>query len=55
MTDPVLLLARNGAVATLTLNRPGTKNALNVELVDALDRALREVVDDPTVRAVARL
>jgi 2-(1,2-epoxy-1,2-dihydrophenyl)acetyl-CoA isomerase len=52
MTDPVLLVERTGPVATLTLNRPGTKNALNTELVAALGEATASVVKDDTVRAV---
>lgn len=40
-------------VATLTLNRPGKRNALNGELVDALHDALGEVAADPEVRVVA--
>ncbi len=53
MTDePVLLLDRAGAVATLTLNRPSTKNALSRELVRALGEALEEVTADASVRAV---
>jgi enoyl-CoA hydratase/carnithine racemase len=52
MSDPVLLIARSGAVATLTLNRPGTKNALNPDLIEALEKGLDEVIADPSVRAV---
>jgi enoyl-CoA hydratase/carnithine racemase len=52
MTDPVLLVERAGPVATLTLNRPGTKNALNSELVAALGDATASVVADDAVRAV---
>ena len=52
MTDPVLLVERAGPVATLTLNRPGTKNALNSELVAALGEATASVVADDAVRAV---
>ena len=52
MTDPVLLVDRAGAVATLTLNRPSTKNALNPELATALAKAIPEVATDRSVRAV---
>jgi enoyl-CoA hydratase/carnithine racemase len=52
MSPPVLLLERAGAVATLTLNRPGTKNALNPELVEALSGGLTEVAEDASIRAV---
>jgi 2-(1,2-epoxy-1,2-dihydrophenyl)acetyl-CoA isomerase len=52
MSDPVLLVERAGAVATLTLNRPGTKNALNPELIDALAKGLDDVIADRSVRAV---
>jgi len=52
MSEPVLVLERKGAVATLTLNRPATKNALNPELIQELGRALTEVIDDPSIRAV---
>ncbi len=43
---------RNGAVATLVLNRPDTLNALNVLLVRQLRQALDEAGNDPTVGAV---
>ncbi len=52
MTDPVLRVDRGGAIATLTLNRPSTKNALNPELIEALSAALSDVMEDPTVRVV---
>jgi 2-(1,2-epoxy-1,2-dihydrophenyl)acetyl-CoA isomerase len=52
MTDPVLLVERTGPVATLTLNRPATKNALNTELVEAFGEATASVVKDDGVRAV---
>jgi len=50
--EPVLLVERRAAVATLTLSRPATKNALTRELVLELGRALAEVNDDESVRAV---
>jgi 2-(1,2-epoxy-1,2-dihydrophenyl)acetyl-CoA isomerase len=52
MTEPVLLTHRSGPVATLTLNRPETKNALNPELISALGRGLAEVIEAPDVRVV---
>lgn len=52
MAEPVLLLDRSGAVATVTLNRPSTRNALNAELVTALSTTLPEITRDRTVRAV---
>jgi methylglutaconyl-CoA hydratase len=39
-------------IATLTLNRPSKRNALNGELVDALHDAVGEVAGDPGVRLV---
>lgn len=50
--DPVLLVERHASVVTLTLNRPGTKNALSRELVLELGRALAEVEADESIRAV---
>ncbi|MDQ1656689.1 MAG: 2-(1,2-epoxy,2-dihydrophenyl)acetyl-CoA isomerase, partial [Cryptosporangiaceae bacterium] len=51
MTEP-LLLDRAGGVATLTLNRPSSLNALSLALKESLIGALAEVRDDPSVRAV---
>jgi methylglutaconyl-CoA hydratase len=53
MTDDVLAVDVSEGVATLTLNRPEKRNALNGELVDALHDALGEVAGDPEVRVVA--
>ena len=47
-----LLLARDGAVAVLTLNRPEKLNALNARTIDELRRALLELRHDEAVRAV---
>jgi 2-(1,2-epoxy-1,2-dihydrophenyl)acetyl-CoA isomerase len=51
MSD-VLLIDRTDAVATLTLNRKETMNALSIELKLALRAGLEEVAADPSVRAV---
>jgi len=47
-----LLIERDGAVATLTVNRPKVLNALNAPTMDELRRALRELRGDDQVRAV---
>jgi methylglutaconyl-CoA hydratase len=45
-------LAREGAVVTLTLQRPDRRNALDPGLLGALAEAIAAVVDDPGVRVV---
>ncbi|MEQ1757884.1 MAG: enoyl-CoA hydratase-related protein [Vicinamibacterales bacterium] len=52
MTFENLLLARDGAVSLLTLNRPSVLNALSVPLLSELDRALSAISDDATMRVV---
>jgi enoyl-CoA hydratase len=47
-----LLLERDGAVATITINRPKVLNALNTQTLDELRRALLDVRRDDSVRAV---
>lgn len=51
MTDSVLC-DLDGAVATITLNRPEARNALTAEMKDGLLRALRGYAADAAVRAV---
>src|SRR5581483_12370995 len=48
MSD-VLQIGRDGAVVTLTLNRPDKLNALNAELVGALKEAFDRLAKDPSV------
>lgn len=45
----VLLTERDGALATLTLNRPDKRNALSIELRFAIAEALAELAADDTV------
>src|SRR5215472_911146 len=52
MPYKTLLLDRADAVATITLNRPDTYNALNLALGRDLFDAVLEVDDDPGVRCV---
>lgn len=51
MTDTVLL-ASDGPVATLTLNRPKVLNAINSEMIDDLTSALDRIEADPALRVV---
>ncbi|RIL05343.1 MAG: enoyl-CoA hydratase [Proteobacteria bacterium] len=48
----MLLTARDGGIATFTLNRPGAMNALSRELRAALAHAFRCVADDADVGVV---
>jgi enoyl-CoA hydratase/carnithine racemase len=47
-----LLLERDGAVATVTINRPKVLNALNTPTLDDLRRAILELKADAAVRAI---
>jgi 2-(1,2-epoxy-1,2-dihydrophenyl)acetyl-CoA isomerase len=51
MTDPVLL-AREGPVATLTLNRPASLNALDATMIDALAAHSVALASDAALRCV---
>ena len=48
----VVLLERDGAVATITLNRPDAMNAIDMAMRDALPARLLEAERDPAVRAI---
>ncbi|MCJ2013746.1 enoyl-CoA hydratase [Methylobacterium sp. J-076] len=50
--EPVLLRQDEGGVATLTLNRPGARNALSLGLMGALLDALGAIRSDDSVRVV---
>lgn len=51
MADPVLLEVRDG-VATITLNRPGAMNSLDVATKERLREVVGAVAEDPEARAV---
>ena len=51
MTD-VVLTARDGAVLTITLNRPDKLNSFNPEMHQLLRQALERAHDEDAVRAV---
>jgi len=50
--DQPLLVAREGAVALLTLNRPEVRNALSPWLYAELEQAVRALGHDPEVRCL---
>ena len=50
MAEPALLYEKKDGIATLTLNRPEQRNALNPELMVRLADAWQDVNDDPAVR-----
>jgi enoyl-CoA hydratase/carnithine racemase len=50
VSESALLVARDGPIARLTLNRPAHRNALSRELLSALGRALRDCSASEDVR-----
>lgn len=50
--EGVVLYDKDGAVATITLNRPDRLNTMNAELLDAALAAMEEAASDDEVRAV---
>ena len=52
MPEAVVLVARDGGVATITLNRPRALNALDRELTLALQDAVFSVEEDESIRCV---
>jgi 2-(1,2-epoxy-1,2-dihydrophenyl)acetyl-CoA isomerase len=52
MTDTPLLFTVNGAIATLTLNRPAAGNAINLPLAQALLTASIRCDQDESIRCV---
>lgn len=50
--DPLVLVERSGALATVVLNAPARRNVLSLAMLEAMRAALAEVDADPGVRAV---
>ncbi|GAA4016432.1 enoyl-CoA hydratase/isomerase family protein [Actimicrobium antarcticum] len=51
-SEPLVILQRDGAIATLILNRPGSMNALDIPTAQALLACCTELAADESVRAV---
>lgn len=52
MSEPILLRADEGAIATLTLNAPGSLNALSDAMLAALKAEFARLAGDASVRVV---
>ncbi len=52
VTAPILLRRDADGVAWLTLNRPTSRNALSMRLMEALDAELEGIETDPSVKVV---
>ncbi|HBB25928.1 MAG TPA: enoyl-CoA hydratase [Bacteroidetes bacterium] len=52
MINDTILLAQHDGVATITLNRPDKLNALNADLLDALEHTLRHLQADASTHVV---
>jgi len=51
-TAPVIVTKVMDRVGTITLNRPARRNALNGELIAALDDAVRQMAEDPEAKVI---
>ncbi len=51
MSEPAVLYSKQDHVATVTLNRPQVRNALNAEMLCRLADAWQNIIDDVEVRA----
>ena len=50
MSNPAVLYEKDGHIATVTMNRPDVRNALNPEMLCRLADAWQDINDDPEVR-----
>jgi 2-(1,2-epoxy-1,2-dihydrophenyl)acetyl-CoA isomerase len=50
--EPVILTDVSDRVGTITLNRPARRNALNGELIGALDAAVRQMAEDDDAKVI---
>ena len=52
MTDSFIEVARDGAIATLTINRPEKRNAITNEMMEELERVAKSFAGDEKTRAI---
>lgn len=52
MDKEVVIYEKREAVATITLNRPDSKNAINLELIERLEDVQREITSDSDIKVV---
>jgi enoyl-CoA hydratase/carnithine racemase len=52
MTRSTITLTRDGAIATLTINRPEKRNALTNEMLEEIERLARSLAADEQTRAI---
>ena len=52
MSEPVVNYRVEGAIATITLNRPDKANTLRMEVIEGLDQCLGEANADPQVKVI---
>ncbi len=52
MSDSTVIARTDSGVTTLTINRPAKLNALNADVIDALERAFEQAAADPDTRVV---
>jgi enoyl-CoA hydratase len=50
MTAPAVLYEKRDGIATVTMNRPEVRNAINPEMLCRLADAWQDIADDPAVR-----
>src|SRR5207247_2294246 len=51
-SEPAVLYAKADGIATVTMNRPEVRNAINAEMLCRLADAWQDINDDASVRAV---
>src|SRR2546429_7153646 len=51
-SEPAVLYEKRDGIATVTMNRPEVRNAINAEMLCRLADAWQDINDDATVRAV---
>lgn len=48
-TYETLLLVKHGGLATITLNRPAKRNAINIKMYEEISKALDEIANDDSI------